>query len=184
MDPRIRGDDAGSEIEMAKAFLIERKIEIDAGHRISSHGSKCRNLHGHRYTVIAVCAGSLAGSGEQRGMVMDFEFLRDEMLREVYDACDHAMMLWVDDPLAQKFIDDKRGFENIRKQVAKKGFYRTEKSTVGALYIMDGVPTAENLAAHWFKRLEAGIRKRSNRKARLHQIKVYETPNCLAVYPA
>ena len=170
---------------MPKSFLIERKIEIDAGHRISTHGSQCRNLHGHRYKIIAVCSGPLAKTGVQKGMVLDFEFLRDEMLEHIHEACDHAMMLWVDDPLVKQFIGDDRRYErDVRGQVSKRGYYRTEKSSVGALYIMDGVPTAENLAAHWFKRLESGILKRSRRKAQLHQIRVYETPNCVAVYPA
>jgi 6-pyruvoyltetrahydropterin/6-carboxytetrahydropterin synthase len=169
---------------LAKSFLVERKIEIDAGHRISSHGSQCRNLHGHRYTIIAVCSGPLVTSGEQQGMVLDFEFLRDEMLKQIHEACDHTMILWIEDPLAQKFIDDRKRFDkDIRPAVLKQGYYRTDHSTVGALYIMDGVPTAENLAAHWFHRLQPVLRKRTRSKADLHQIKVFETPNCVAIYP-
>lgn len=169
---------------MSKLYLIERRIEIDTGHRITSHGSKCKNLHGHRYTVIAVCHGPLADAGEQQGMVLDFDFLKEEMLREIHKDCDHAMILWVDDPLVPNFIGDKARFDKeIRPAIAKQGYYHTDKSLAGTLYLIGAVPTAENLAAHWFKRLQSKVQERSGQKARLHQVKVYETPNCMAAYP-
>ncbi len=170
---------------MSPHYLIECRIEFDAGHRITHHGSKCRNLHGHRYTVVAVCSGPLITTGEQQGMVIDFDFLREEMNKTIMECCDHTMMLWIDDPLAQNFIDDPKRFENeIRPEVAKNGGYRTDQSLVGALYFMSAVPTAENLAAHWFEKLHPKVRERSGHQAQLHQIKVYETPEFIAVYPA
>lgn len=170
---------------MSQAYMIERQIEIDAGHRVTHHGSKCKNLHGHRYTVIAVCHGPLLSAGEQQGMVLDFGFLKEEMIKEVHNYCDHAMILWIDDPLVQNFIDDKKFLETeICQQVAEKGYYYTDKSLVGALYIINSVPTAENLAAHWFKRLEPRVQARSDQKAHLRQVKVFETPNCMAIFPA
>ena len=33
-------------------LTITRKLEFDAGHRIPDHNSQCRNLHGHRYTLL------------------------------------------------------------------------------------------------------------------------------------
>ncbi|MEE8246777.1 MAG: 6-carboxytetrahydropterin synthase, partial [Alphaproteobacteria bacterium] len=36
-------------------YTVTRRLEIDAGHRVMTHGSKCRHLHGHRYVVEAVC---------------------------------------------------------------------------------------------------------------------------------
>jgi len=170
---------------MSKSYLIERQIEIDAGHRVTHHGSKCRNLHGHRYKIIAVCVGPLATEGEQQGMVLDFGFLKEEMLREIHTPCDHALILWMDDPLLKNFITDATLIEKeIRPQIAKMGFYQTNQSAAGSLYIMPTVPTAENLAAHWFERLQPRVRERSANKAHLHQIKVFETPNCMAAYPA
>ena len=55
--------------------LISREISIDAGHRVTEHTSKCRNLHGHRYTIQAWCSGPLFSEGEQGGMVLDFGFI-------------------------------------------------------------------------------------------------------------
>ena len=62
-------------------YTVARQIGIDAGHRIQTHGSKCRHLHGHRYLIEAVCeAGHLHQGGEQTDMVLDFGFLKEEMM--------------------------------------------------------------------------------------------------------
>ncbi|RZM10640.1 MAG: 6-carboxytetrahydropterin synthase, partial [Sphingomonas sp.] len=60
------------------------------------HGSKCHNLHGHRYRIEAWCRGPLFAAGEQTGMVLDFGFLKDEMMRTIDARFDHAFMLCVD----------------------------------------------------------------------------------------
>ncbi len=55
-------------------YSVTRRISIDAAHRVSTHGSKCRNLHGHRYMIEATCvarAGLLHEDGEQTDMVAD-----------------------------------------------------------------------------------------------------------------
>src|SRR5262245_26860983 len=88
---------------MNDGFEITREIGIDAGHRVTWHGSKCRNLHGHRYTVQALGSGPLGGEGEQLGMVLDFGFLKEEMLAEIDAPCDHGMILWIDDPILREF---------------------------------------------------------------------------------
>lgn len=171
-------------IHMPEIYRIERQIEIDAGHRVPHHASKCKNLHGHRYKIIAVCDGGLIPDGEEGGMVMDFGFLKEEMMHAIHDCCDHSLIVWVDDPLVQNFINNNKRFhEEIRPQIDKAAYYATEQSLVGALYIIDNVPTAENLAAHWYRKLQTRIQKRSNGNAVLRQIKVYETPNCMAAYP-
>ena len=60
---------------MHETYQITRGISIDAGHRVPHHHSKCRNIHGHRYEIQAVCRGPLQNSGSQQGMVLDFAFL-------------------------------------------------------------------------------------------------------------
>ena len=140
-------------------FNITREIGIDAGHRVPLHGSKCRSLHGHRYTIQATCEGELAQGGEQDGMVLDFGFLKEEMMAEIDAPCDHALVLWCDDPLVA-ILTGKEGCQK--------------------LYILDSTPTAENLARHWFARLAPRVVDRSGGLATLVNIRVYETPNCWA----
>jgi hypothetical protein len=89
-----------------RKFLIDRKIGIDAAHRVHLHGSKCGQLHGHRYSVHAVCSGSLAEGGEEDSMVMDFGFLKDEMISVIDNCCDHGPILSEKDPLLKMLLKD------------------------------------------------------------------------------
>ena len=66
------------------AFSITRSIGVDCGHRVMTHGSKCKSIHGHRGTIEVTCAGpALHLSGEQSEMVVDFGFLKDAMINVI-----------------------------------------------------------------------------------------------------
>jgi len=170
---------------MSPLFLIERRIEIDAGHRATYHNAKCSNLHGHRYTVIVSCVGPLIETGPQKGMVLDFGQLKTILKEEVDEPCDHTTILWVEDPLVQALIPDHEAFKAIiRPCVAEQGYCRVEDSLSGVLYLLNGMPTAENLAAHWYNRIKPRIAALEGGRVLLQQIKVYESPQCMAAYPA
>lgn len=159
---------------------ITREIGIDMGHRVTYHGSKCRNLHGHRYTIQATCRGPLFATGEQEGMVLDFGFLKGEMMKVIDDCHDHGTTLWIKDPLLATFI----GEENIaecERQVKMYGRSMPESIT-GKLIVVPFVPTAENLAKFWFDILAECVDERSLGQAQLQKIDVWETPNCKATY--
>lgn len=141
-------------------FRITRKIEIDAAHRVPDHGSKCQHVHGHRYVIEATCEGELAPVGEERGMVMDFGFLKEVMVAHIHDRCDHAMILWQQDPRFDKLYE-----------------------ICGKVHVVPDTPTAENLAREWFRGVALGVEHRTGGRAQLTQIRVYETPNCWADYP-
>lgn len=160
--------------------LISRKIEIDAAHRVLRHHSKCKNLHGHRYVVEAWCLGSLDNSfqGSQEGMVLDFGFLKEEMVETIDRPCDHAAIFSVEDPILEALVPDMSA---CHAELAGSGFVE-KMSTFGRLYIIPFVPTAENLARHWYERLEPRVTARTGGRARLAMIKVWETPNCWASY--
>lgn len=163
---------------------IIREIGIDAGHRVTHHGSKCRNLHGHRYTVQAVCEGPLFTQGEQQGMVLDFGFLKEEMMNIIDADCDHGMVLWIDDPWAKELCGfGDHMFMEVRDHVLASGFTK-HVSERGKFYLLPFVPTAENLAAHWYERLTPRVKDRTNGQATLKRVIVWETPNCSATYPS
>lgn len=157
--------------------LISRRIEIDAAHRVMRHRGKCRNLHGHRYVVEAWCAGPLAAR-EQEGMVLDFAFLKEEMVALVDEHCDHGAIFFVDDPLLHALLGPDAG---LKSAVDREGF-ACKESPFGKFYVLPYSPTAENLARHWFGRLQPRIGARSDGRARLVMVKVWETPNCWAAY--
>ena len=172
-------------------FAITRKIEIDAGHRIASHGSKCRHLHGHRYGIEAVCkaaSGELIREGEQSGMVLDFGFLKDEMVRIIDGPCDHGLIVAIHDhELVSMFTppgqDPEAWKADLVRDIEKQGYAeRTQARMQQKLYVVPFPPTAECLAKHWFERLGPAIAARSNGMAALVGVTVWETPNCRADY--
>lgn len=171
-------------------YSVTRQIGIDAGHRISTHGSKCRNLHGHRYEVKATCvseSGLLIGEGEETGMIIDFGFLKEEMMAIIDACCDHGMILSVSDIDAlQLFCPKDMTFDDwhagIKADLSRQRFAMPDCSLDNKLYVIFDEPTAENLARHWFNRLAPAIEKRSDGMAILSRIIVMETPNCTAEY--
>ena len=91
-------------------FIVRRQIGIDAGHRVMTHGSKCRNMHGHRYTIEAHCqtdTNKLHNTGEQTDMVIDFSFLKDEMMTHIDEPCDHGFIISVQDEQLLKMFAPK-----------------------------------------------------------------------------
>lgn len=162
---------------MKASHTISRRIEIDAAHRVPDHTGKCRNLHGHRYLVEAVCTGELAGSGHESGMVIDFGFLKEEMVDVIDARSDHAIMLWSADPLIEVLTAGK----SPATQAAKDTRGRIA-STFGPILVLPFTPTAENLARYWFDELKDRISERTGGRARLSEIRVWETPNSCATF--
>lgn len=175
---------------MMQPYSIRRRIEIDAAHRVPHHGSKCFNMHGHRYVIEAVCAGDVISDGEQRGMVMDFSFLKECMVNAIYNPCDHGTIFFKDDIVLRNIMvghyptwtPKDLGEEVIPRTLVLPGGWK--------LYVIDHVPTAENLAAIWFAEVQIQIDQWFARNdpgrvpPRLTRLDVWETPNCVASYPA
>ncbi len=170
-------------------FTVTRSIGIDAGHRIATHGSKCRHMHGHRYTIEAACrAVALHRDGEQTDMALDFGFLKEEMLAAIDAPCDHGFILACDDDEALALFAPEAAalaswLDGLRREVAAAGFALPEGCRLGQkLYVVPFQPTAERLARHWFERLAPAVARRSDGLAELAAVKVWETPNCWAEY--
>lgn len=162
---------------------ITREIGIDMGHRVTFHGSKCKNIHGHRYRILATCEGPLALAGEQQGMVIDFGFLKEEMMAEIDYYCDHGLVLWIQDPLLETLPGLASQLEHIKGLFNQAAGWFITAWDGGKLYLLDAVPTAENLARHWFDRLTPRVHARTMGRASLTRIRVWETPQCYADYP-
>ncbi len=172
---------------MSSHYVVTRRIGIDAGHRIRLHGSKCRHVHGHRYEVEATCrADHLHREGEQTGMVLDFGFLKEEMLRVIDGPCDHGFIAELaDEGVLEMFSPPGVAFadwlQGIQAAVAADGFAAvTDGRLESKLYVVPFPPTAEALARHWFERLAPLVRQRSDGVGDLMRLRVWETPNCWA----
>lgn len=176
---------------MTSQYLVTRRIGIDAGHRIRLHGSKCRHLHGHRYEIEATCrADHLHRDGEQSGMVLDFGFLKEEMLRVIDGPCDHGFIAELDDEgvlamFKPEGADLSAWLAAVRAEVDAAGFASPTGCALDAkLYVVPFPPTAEALARHWFERLAPLVRARSDGIGALMRLRVWETPNCWAEWTA
>lgn len=174
-----------------ESLTVTRKISIDAGHRIATHGSQCRHLHGHRYVIEATCSArnaELHHTGEQTDMVIDFAFLKEEMMRHINTPCDHGFIASSSDTdLLQMFYPKNESFEewcqSVREAVDGEGFFATTNTQLSTkLYVIEPQPTSECLAAHWFHRLVNPVHKRSEGVAILSRLRVWETPNCYSDY--
>ena len=139
-------------------MLITTRLEFDAGHRIPSHKSQCRNLHGHRYAIEITLSGDIitdAGRSEQ-GMVMDFSDVKRIAREKLVDAWDHAFLVWQSDKPVCDFLASLPDHKTV---------------------ILDAVPTAENLAKTAFDILDPAYQDTYGNHLRLERVRLYETPN-------
>jgi 6-pyruvoyltetrahydropterin/6-carboxytetrahydropterin synthase len=179
------------------AFSITRSIGVDYGHRVMTHGSKCKSIHGHRGTVEVTCAGSaLHVSGEQSEMVLDFGFLKEVMINVIDKSIDHGFVASIDDhELLLHLFPEQQNFAQIRallgSSLDEKGYWLSTEDVRGRirtlldtkLYVIPYIPTAERLAEHFFNRLSKPVREQSHGVGELTNLRFWETPNCYSDYP-
>lgn len=163
-------------------FQATKWIEVDAAHRVALHGSKCRNVHGHRYRVEATVEGPLHPTGSEAGMVADFGHIKTRLLEVVDAKVDHALMLWVADPLATQLVPAND------LELAKRALSSGEPdvwvmvANVGKVVLLPCHPTAEELARHWFAQLVVRLSHDYGGSLRLVRVTVHETPSSVASY--
>ena len=140
---------------------ITTRLEFDAGHRIPSHKSQCRNLHGHRYAIEITLSGDIIQQegASENGMLMDFSEVKAIARNSVVDAWDHAFLVYAGDTQVLSFLNSL-----------------TDHKTV----IMNSVPTAENMAAEAFRILQAQYQDTYGNHLKLEKVRLFETPNSWA----
>jgi len=137
---------------------ITRRLEFDAGHRIPSHNSQCRHLHGHRYALEVTLSGDIIMQEDvsEQGMVMDFSDVKRIAKERVVDAWDHAFLVYRGDKSVFEFLNSIEGHKTV---------------------VLDVVPTAENLAQVAFQLLDHAYQGTYNNHLTLQKVRLYETPN-------
>lgn len=64
-------------------FYVRKKLEIAGSHQLNlNYDSKCKNLHGHNWTIVVYCKSMELDSN---GMVVDFAHIK----KAVQDKLDH-----------------------------------------------------------------------------------------------
>jgi 6-pyruvoyltetrahydropterin/6-carboxytetrahydropterin synthase len=143
---------------------ISKELEIDMGHAVTNHNSKCKHLHGHRYTIRATVDDKLIAEGSAEGMVIDFSDLKKCMMDVLDDPFDHAFVIWEEDPRASMLQKAHDLWHNDYNK----------------FHILPFVPTAENLARYWFALMKHELE--ADYDIKLYQLEVWETPTSCAVY--
>jgi 6-pyruvoyltetrahydropterin/6-carboxytetrahydropterin synthase len=79
---------------MAKIRLT-KIFHFDTGHALAGYDGKCRNVHGHSYTLEVTVIGTPIDdtSHVKYGMVIDFGDLKKIVKENVIDHYDHALVL-------------------------------------------------------------------------------------------
>jgi 6-pyruvoyltetrahydropterin/6-carboxytetrahydropterin synthase len=132
-------------------FSITRLLEMDAGHRLMGHESKCKNVHGHRYRFEVTCE---ARALDEVGRVIDFGVVKQRVGGWIDDTWDHGFIYQAGDAIGEA--------------IAAAGH---------KVYKMACAPSAENIAAELH--LMAGMLL-AEYELRVVNVRCWETPNCYA----
>jgi len=130
-------------------FSVTRLIHFCYGHRLMDYEGKCRHPHGHNGKIEITMKGSKL---DKRGMVMDFEDIKQTVQKWVDSELDHKMLLNKKDPLV-------RILQDMGEPVV----------------VMDGNPTAENIAKLIFEHAK-------KRGLPVVNVRIWETVNSYAEY--
>ena len=65
-------------------ITVSKKISFDAAHFLPDYDGKCKNLHGHHWSVELAVKGNI---DLKTGMVLDFSILKDflNIIKDIYD---------------------------------------------------------------------------------------------------
>ena len=115
-------------------YYLQTKASFDAAHFLWKYEGKCRNIHGHRWNVVAkIKSQELEQEGQTRGMVVDFGNLKND-LKVFCDYFDHSLIYETGSLKAETVA-----------ALQKEEFHLEEVSFR---------PTAENFAYYFYKKID------------------------------
>jgi 6-pyruvoyltetrahydropterin/6-carboxytetrahydropterin synthase len=128
-------------------FRVVKKLDFCYGHRLLDYQGKCAHPHGHNGMVeIEFSRVEL----DKRGMVVDFQDIKNEIKVFLDQELDHKMLLRKDDPLVR-----------ILKEINEP------------VFVMQENPTAENIAQLIFNYA-------LSRDLPVSAVRLWETPSSYA----
>ncbi len=116
-------------------YRLKTESTFDSAHFLHGYKGKCRNIHGHCWSVSAVIGKNhLEEDGIERGMIVDFKTLKADLKHET-EKLDHALL--------------------IEKDSLKPGTHSALKQEGFKIISLDFRPTAENLSKYFWDKLKA-----------------------------
>ncbi|PIR92816.1 6-carboxytetrahydropterin synthase QueD [Candidatus Falkowbacteria bacterium CG10_big_fil_rev_8_21_14_0_10_43_10] len=83
-------------------MLITKKFTLDSAHKLINYKGKCKNLHGHTYTLLVTIKGKI---NKRTGMVFDFGEIKKIVKEKVIDVLDHNYINnFIEQPTAENMI--------------------------------------------------------------------------------
>jgi 6-pyruvoyltetrahydropterin/6-carboxytetrahydropterin synthase len=138
-------------------YSINVSAHFDAAHFLAGHPGKCRNIHGHRWEVVASLSSALKTGGKEDGMVVDFEEAK-AIIKSVTEPFDHTLIFETGSlsaPLYDALDDDGYALSEVAFR-----------------------PTAEHFAGFFYKALS----KAYGDTVHVIAVTVYESPETSATY--
>lgn len=130
-------------------YSVEKSFTFEAAHRLMQHDGKCAFIHGHHYVVTIGLEDVWLNTNY---MVKDFSDIKDH-LKPIIDKMDHGIILNKKDDVWVTTM-------TLRQQ---------------KVYLVDGEPTAEFLAEHFFYLCK-------NKFPQIKYVIVQETPTSIAKF--
>jgi 6-pyruvoyltetrahydropterin/6-carboxytetrahydropterin synthase len=146
-----------------KIQYISRKGNFDSGHRVMNEFMKCYNIHGHTYLYELTFSFE---NMEEIGYAIDFKEIKRVFCQWIDDILDHGMIL---NPEDKKLIQttEEYGTKLWLMSLNGRGEYCN--------------PSVENIAKEVFLSMEIlsnTLYRDSQTGLKIHNVKIYETPNC------
>ena len=135
---------------MKTKIRITKEFKFEMAHALDYHEGKCKNIHGHSYTLSVRAIGiPMQEICSETGMVMDFSELKKIIETYIIKKIDHALMLHKSSPYIQNLSESET-----------------------TIYKVDFQPTCENILEYF----SVIIRKHLPKGIALHSLFLRETP--------
>ena len=141
---------------------ITKKFTFETGHALFGHDGKCKNIHGHSYSLFVTVLGRpiSENSNPKFGMVMDFSDLKKIVKEEIVNPYDHATVFNKNSPHLELANDlKKRGHKIV---------------------LVEYQPTSEMLVIDFAEKIKSLLPK----NIELYSLKLQETATCYAEWYA
>jgi 6-pyruvoyltetrahydropterin/6-carboxytetrahydropterin synthase len=84
---------------------IRKHFHFEAAHVLPYHPGKCAQMHGHSYRLEVAIRGPLHSDGPARGMIEDFDTIKDIVRHNAIDVLDHQTLNdFIENPTAERIV--------------------------------------------------------------------------------
>ena len=137
---------------------ITKQFSFETGHALYGYDGKCKNVHGHSYSLAVTVIGKPIDdtSNVKYGMVIDFKDLKDIVKEEVVDVFDHATVFNKNTPHVELAHELERRGHNV--------------------LLVNYQPTSEMMVIDFAQKIKARLPENIT----LHSLKLQETATSYA----